>query len=162
MTSSCGRLFDGVAALLGLGDINSYEGELPARLQAEAERARSEKKTYPYALQLEDGRLVLDMLIAVQAMLADRGHRAEKARRFHWTLANALLDATLALGRGAKTDTAALSGGVFQNILLLKMTKDLLENSGFRVLRHRCLPANDGGVSLGQAVLAAARVRKEK
>lgn len=162
MTSSCGRLFDGVSALLGLGDINSYEGELPSLLQAEAERAKPVRKAYPFVMKKENGMLVLDMLPAVAAMLADRRGRGEKAYRFHWTLARALLDMVLVLGRNAKTDRAALSGGVFQNILLLKMTSDLLEKNGFRVLRQHQVPANDGGLSLGQAVLAAMKYRKEK
>jgi hydrogenase maturation protein HypF len=68
---------------------------------------------------------------------------------------------TLVLGREAKTATAALSGGVFQNILLLEMTGRLLEKNGFRVLRQRLVPANDGGVSLGQAALAAMKPAKE-
>jgi hydrogenase maturation protein HypF len=162
MTSSCGRLFDGAACLLGLGAVNTYEGELPSLLQAEAERAKPVGKAYPYSLAGENGMLVLDMLPAVAAMTADRGRQPQKARRFHETLADALLEAALLLGREAKTRTAALSGGVFQNILLLKMVKERLEKNGFRALRHRHLPANDGGVSLGQAVLAAAKCPKEK
>ncbi len=159
MSTSCGRLFDGVASLLGLGDLNSYEGELPALLQAEAERARPLKRAYPYALHKEGGVLVLDLLLAVESLLADRRSRAEQAYRFHWTLANAILDMALALDREAKTATAALSGGVFQNILLLDMTGELLARNGFRVLRHRQVPANDGGVALGQAALAAAGLK---
>lgn len=159
MTTSCGRLFDGVASLLGLGDVNSYEGELPARLQADAERARPLKRSYPYALRKENGGRVLDMLLAVETLLADRHRRAEKAYRFHWTLANAILDMALALDREAKTGRVALSGGVFQNILLLSMTAGLLERNGFRVLRQRLVPPNDGGVALGQAALAAAGLK---
>ncbi|MCU0236070.1 MAG: carbamoyltransferase HypF [Acidobacteria bacterium] len=162
MTTSCGRLFDGVASLLGVGERNSYEGELPALLQAEAERARPLKKAYPYALERENGLLVLDLRLAIEAMLADRRGRGERAYRFHWTLANALLDMLLILGQEAKITTAALSGGVFQNILLLKMTNDLLQKNGFTVLRQRLLPANDGGISLGQAALAAMKYRKER
>jgi hydrogenase maturation protein HypF len=161
MTTSCGRLFDGVAALLDLGGFNSYEGELPSLLQAEAERAKPPKKIYPYALERENGILVLDMRLAIEAMLADRRNRGEKAYLFHWTLANALLEVALVLGRNAETGKAALSGGVFQNILLLQMTSGLLEKNGFQVLRHRHLPPNDGGISLGQAVLAAMKYRKE-
>ena len=92
MTTSCGRLFDGVAALLGLGDSNSYEGELPTRLQAEAEKARPQKQPYPYAMENKDGMRVLNMLPAVEAMLADKKSRGEKAHCFHLTLANGLLD----------------------------------------------------------------------
>ncbi|MDD8013001.1 MAG: carbamoyltransferase HypF, partial [Acidobacteriota bacterium] len=161
MTTSCGRLFDGVASLLGIGDRNSYEGELPSLLQAEAERSQPLKKEYPYALERENGLLVLDLRLAIEAMLADKHCRNERAYRFHWTLASALLDMALVLGREAKIKKAALSGGVFQNILLLKMTSDLLKKNGFQVLRHRLVPANDGGISLGQAALAAIQYGKE-
>jgi hydrogenase maturation protein HypF len=161
MTTSCGRLFDGVASLLGIGDYNSYEGELPSLLQAAAERSRPLKKEYPYALERENGLLVLDLRLAIEAILADKHSRGERAYMFHWTLANALLDMALVLGREAKIKKAALSGGVFQNILLLQMTSDLLAKNGFQVLRHRLVPANDGGISLGQAALAAMKYRKE-
>lgn len=162
MTSSCGRLFDGVASLLGLGEFNTYEGELPSLLQAEAERARPSGKAYPCLLGSENGLLVLDMLPAVQALLADRGNRPAKALRFHQALADALRDSALALGREAKTTTVALSGGVFQNILLLKLVRERLAKNGFRVLCHRQVPANDGGIALGQAALAAAQAGREK
>ncbi len=161
MTTSCGRLFDGVASLLGIGDYNSYEGELPSLLQAAAERSRPLKKEYPYALERENGLLVLDLRLAIEAILADKHSRNERAYRFHWTLANALLDTALVLGREAKIKKAALSGGVFQNLLLLQMTSDLLAKNGFQVLRHRLVPANDGGISLGQAALAAVQYGKE-
>jgi len=161
MTTSCGRLFDGVAALLGLGDCNSYEGELPSLLQAEAERARPQKQSYPYALEKKSAMPVLNMLMAVEAMLADKKSRAEKARCFHLTLANGLLDMAISCTGTSGIRTAALSGGVFQNTLLLKMSRDLLQENGFRVLHHTQVPANDGGISLGQAVLAAAPYRKE-
>lgn len=161
MTTSCGRLFDGVASLLGIGDRNSYEGELPSLLQAAAERSKPLKKEYPYALERENGLLILDLRLAIEAMLADKHCRNERAYRFHWTLASALLDMAIVLGREAKIKKAALSGGVFQNILLLKMTSDLLKKNGFQVLRHRLVPANDGGISLGQAALVAIQYGKE-
>ena len=149
MTSSCGRLFDGVAALLGLGDFNSYEGELPSRLQAEAEKARPQKKPYPYAIEQKGGMSVLNMLLAVEAMLADKRSRAEKARCFHLTLANGLLDMAIHCTGASGIRTVALSGGVFQNLLLLKMSRNLLQKNGFQVLHHVQVPPNDGGLSLG-------------
>jgi hydrogenase maturation protein HypF len=161
MASSCGRLFDGVAALLGLGDYNSYEGELPALLQAEAEKARPQKKPYPYSIEQKDGMSVLNMLLAVEAMLADKKSRAEKARRFHLTLANGLLDMAIHCTGASGIRTVALSGGVFQNLLLLKMSRELLQKNGFQVLHHIQVPANDGGISLGQAALAAMKYCKE-
>lgn len=161
MTSSCGRLFDGVAALLGLGERNSYEGELPSLLQAEAERARPQKKPYPFAIEKKAGIFVLNMLPAVAAMLEDKRGRAEKARCFHLTLASGLLDMALNCTCVSGIRKAALSGGVFQNTLLLKMSRDLLKKNGFQVLHHTQVPANDGGISLGQAALAAVKYHKE-
>ena len=161
MTSSCGRLFDGVAALLGLGDNNSYEGELPSLLQAEAEKARPQKQPYPYAIEIKGGMPVLNMLLAVEAMLADKKSRAEKARCFHLTLANGLLDMAINCTNTSGIRKVALSGGVFQNLLLLKMSRELLKKNGFQVLHHVQVPANDGGISLGQAALVAMKYSKE-
>jgi hydrogenase maturation protein HypF len=161
MTTSCGRLFDGVAALLGIGSVNTYEGELPSLLQAEAERARPQKQPYPYAIEKKDALPVLNMLLAVEAMRTSKKSRAEKARCFHFTLANGLLDMAVACSGTTGIRKVALSGGVFQNTLLLKMTRDLMQENGFQVLHHTHVPPNDGGLSLGQAALAAARCRKE-
>jgi hydrogenase maturation protein HypF len=159
MTTSCGRLFDGAAALLGCGYYNSYEGELPALLQAAAEKARPQKTVYPFNIETKAGLPVLNMLPAIEAMLEDRRGRAEKARCFHLTLASALRDMAFVVAAGKRIRKVALSGGVFQNALLLKMSRDLLEKKGFQVLRHSLVPANDGGISLGQAALAAMKYR---
>ena len=114
MTTSCGRLFDGVASLLGIGDFNSYEGELPSRLQAEAENAQPQRQPYPYAL--EKRRPVGPEHAAGRGSPAGRQKaRGEKARRFHLTLANALLDMAIRLTHAGGIRKAALSGGVFQN-----------------------------------------------
>jgi hydrogenase maturation protein HypF len=161
MTSSCGRLFDGAAALLGFGDLNRFEGELPMRLQAEAEKAGAPKKPYPYAVEDDQGMAVLNMLPAIAAMLADKKDRREKASRFHLTLAHGLLAMARRLTGAGGTDKIALSGGVFQNALLLRMSSKLLRENGFQVLRHAQVPANDGGLSLGQAALAAMKYVKE-
>jgi hydrogenase maturation protein HypF len=161
MTSSCGRLFDGVAALLGLGDFNHFEGELPMRLQAEAEKAGPQKKTFPFAIEIKNGMPILNMLPAIEAMLEDKGTRGSKAYCFHLTLAHGLLAMAIELTGAARTDKIALSGGVFQNLLLLQMSRDLLQKNGFQVLHHVQVPTNDGGISLGQAALAAMKYCKE-
>lgn len=161
MTTSCGRLFDGAAALLGLGTSNSYEGELPSLMQAEAEKARPQKQPYPYAIEKLNDMPVLNMLLAVEAMLADGKSREEKAGRFHLTLAHGMLDMALHCAAASGTRKAAFSGGVFQNTLLLELSRDLFEKNGFQVLRHAQVPPNDGGISLGQAALAAVNQRKE-
>ncbi len=162
MTSSCGRLFDGVAALLELGDINTFEGELPMRLQAEAEKASPQKNAYPFAVEEEGGMQVLNMLPSVAALLADSGPRRLKAYRFHLTLAQGLLAMAVRCAAAEGIKKIALSGGVMQNLLLLKLSSDLLKKNGFQVLHHVRVPANDGGIALGQAVLAATKLRKEK
>jgi hydrogenase maturation protein HypF len=161
MTSSCGRLFDGVAALLGLGDFNSFEGELPMRLQAAAEKSRPHKKAYPFAIEKEDGMHVLDLLPAIAALLADKAGRNEKACRFHLTLAHGLLAMAAACGAAAGVHKVALSGGVMQNLLLLRMSSDQLAKNGFQPMHHVLVPANDGGISLGQAALAAMKHNEE-
>ncbi|MCX6558727.1 MAG: carbamoyltransferase HypF, partial [Candidatus Aminicenantes bacterium] len=162
MSTSCGRLFDGAAALLGLGDYNSFEGELPMRLQAEAEKARPQNKSYPFAIEDRAGMKILNMLPTLTAMLEDRRGRAERAYRFHLTLAHGLAAMANALTASAATDKIALSGGVFQNLLLLKTCRTSMKKNGFQVLHHALVPANDGGVSLGQAALAAMKYSKEK
>jgi hydrogenase maturation protein HypF len=162
MTTSCGRLFDGVAALLGLGDLNQFEGEMPMRLQAEAEKARPGSRTYPYVIDRRDGMAVLNMLPAVEAMLADKAGRAEKAYAFHFTLAQALQAMSChCLAAAPAVKKIALTGGVMQNLLLLRLSSKLLAENGFQPLHHAQVPANDGGLSLGQAALAAAKYRKE-
>jgi len=161
MTTSCGRLFDGVAALLGLGDLNQFEGELPMRLQAEAEKAQPQKQSYPYAIEQKGAMPVLNMLLALEALLDDKKSRAEKAYRFHLTLANGLLDMAIHCSGVSGIQTVALSGGVFQNLLLLKLSRELLQKNGFQVLHHTLVPANDGGIALGQAALAATKYCKE-
>ncbi|HSQ34780.1 MAG TPA: carbamoyltransferase HypF [Candidatus Binatia bacterium] len=161
MTTSCGRLFDGVAALLGLGDSNSFEGELPMRLQAEAEKARPQKRNYPFAIGIQDGMQVLNMLPAVEAMLADTASRAEKAFSFHATLAQGLLAMVIRCTAGSAVKKIAMSGGVMQNLLLLRLSSDQLEKNGFQPLHHIQVPANDGGIALGQAALAAMKRPEE-
>jgi hydrogenase maturation protein HypF len=161
MTTSCGRLFDGISTLLGLGDYNSYEGELPSLLQAEAEKAQPQKQPYPYAIEKKGGMPVLNMLLAVEAMLADKKNRAEKAYCFHLTLATGLLDMAAKLTGATGISKVALSGGVFQNLLLLRLSRDLLLKNDFQVLFHAQVPPNDGGISLGQAALAAIKYCKE-
>jgi hydrogenase maturation protein HypF len=94
-------------------------------------------------------------------MLADKKNRAEKAYCFHLTLAHGLLAMAGRLTAASGIHKVALSGGVFQNLLLLKLSRKLLSKNGFQVLHHGQVPANDGGISLGQAALAAMKYCKE-
>jgi hydrogenase maturation protein HypF len=156
VTSSMGRLFDAVAALCGGPLRVSYEGQAAVELEALAGEAARE--TAPYPLDISAG-LVLDARPTVRAVAEELGegvHAAIVAARFHETVARGTVEACASIAAERGLGTAVLSGGVFQNRLLLTRTGDLLERAGLRVLHPERLPANDGGISYGQASIAAA------
>jgi hydrogenase maturation protein HypF len=158
LTSSCGRLFDAISALLGFCDIITYEAQAAIRLQTRAERSRS-KKTYPFALK-EDGRLLLDPSPCIRCLVEDirAGENPDDcARKFHNGLAAATTKVCMRLRQKTCIKDVCLSGGVFQNKLLLETLLAGLRRRGFRVYFNQLLPANDGAVSLGQAVIASAK-----
>ena len=154
-TSSCGRLFDGVSTLLGLGDVSGYDGELPSRLEALAETSAPSRGHYPFSIDRDDGRLILNLLPAVAGLIRDNRPPARKARMFHRTLAKGFRTMAERLRERHGIGVVGLTGGVFQNMLLLRMTLRELRAGGFRILIHSRLPANDGCLSLGQACLAS-------
>jgi hydrogenase maturation protein HypF len=157
VTSSAGRLFDAVAALLSGRDAVTYEGQAAIELEQLADVA--ETGGYPVSISPD---LVIDSADLVRAVVADlaAGVAAPTiAARFHRGLAGVVVDACLMLRERTDLTTVALSGGVFQNLLLLGAVVDALSARGFEVLVHRRVPANDGGISLGQAAVAAARDR---
>jgi len=158
LTSSAGRLFDAVAALCALRTTVTYEGQAAAELEALADVA--ERGAYPLALVERNGLLLLDARPTVTAVLADLDAGAPPAlvsARFHTTLAQAATAACERLAERTGLSTVVLSGGVFQNRLLLERTAERLEQARLRVLVPERLPPNDGGISLGQAAVAAAR-----
>ncbi len=160
LTSSAGRLFDAAAAILGVRDTINYEGQAAVELEQLAGTAASGA----YHAGLETGHPFRirggDLLAAVVEDLAAGTPRPVIAARFHHGVA-ALVEAGCVLLRERHgLATVALSGGVFQNLLLLKSAVARLEARGFRVLVHSRIPCNDGGISLGQAVIAAARDRR--
>jgi hydrogenase maturation protein HypF len=161
MTSSCGRLFDAVSSILGVGDFSSYDGELPSRLQALAEKSNRSDVRYPYSLEKGEDGYVLDLLPAIEDIINDTREKADRAFSFHLTLAGGLADMARRARDVTGIEKAGLTGGVFQNMLLLELTRDVLQKSGFQVLIHSRVPSNDGGISLGQAFLAAAGDMKE-
>lgn len=154
VSSSAGRLFDAVAACLGLcPGGQSYEGEAAMRLEALASGS-GDRDEYPYATDGEE----IDPAPMFQALAADvaAGRPAQDmAMRFHRFLAAALADAAKVCIDKADAKSIALSGGCFQNALLARLV--LEELRGLPVLTHNTTPANDGGLALGQAVIAAAR-----
>ncbi len=161
LTSSLGRLFDAVAALCGLCPQVSYEGQAAVALEAAAWRAVSAGGG-EYDIELADhGRgLVLDPRPAVRAIAAELAAGtpvATVAARFHATLARATTQALVAIAGARGLELAVLSGGVFQNRLLLELVAASARAAGLRVLIPSRLPPNDGGISFGQAAVAAAR-----
>jgi len=177
LASSCGRLFDAVAAAVGLcRDEALFEGqgamELEAAVDRKTLRNESDDLAYPIAIphQKENGLPYLEPLALWQAILGDlilKTPVGVMAARFHKGLAKSIaaMVEKLAQDRDAqerRSDTVALSGGCFQNKILLEETKRRLDERGFRVLAHARVPANDGGLALGQAAIGAARSIKAR
>jgi hydrogenase maturation protein HypF len=152
-TSSVGRLFDAAAALLGFTRKTTFEGQAAMWLE---QLAHDVPQTDPYPFPFQDGELDFRPLLInlVQDRLRRR-HPRECARAFQAGIAQGLFHAATALCREHETDTIVLSGGVFQNELLLQDLKSLADASSFQVWTNHAVPANDGGISLGQVALAA-------
>ena len=152
-TSSVGRLFDAVAALLGFTRSQSFEGQAAIWLEHLA-RASQSKDAYAFGLvgREWDYRPLLESVISERKNDKTVG---DIARAFIRGLANGLITSALQLGEEYELETVALSGGVFQNELLLHDTKTLAETTHLNVLVNHQVPCNDGGISLGQASLAA-------
>ncbi len=154
VTSSTGRLFDAVSALIGIRDTVNYEGQAAIELEQAVHRA--ETGSYPVAEQ--DGVIAAGDLI--RAVVVDVRAGVDPpviAARFHNGLVDALAGVAQRCGAEAGIGTVALSGGVFQNVVLLTRLTERLQAAGLRVLTHSRVPPNDAGVSLGQVAVAAAR-----
>ncbi|MEO3887856.1 carbamoyltransferase HypF [Nonomuraea sp. B5E05] len=158
LTSSAGRLFDAVAALAGVRDTITYEGQAAIELEQLADPM--ERGAYPAGIARHDGVLVVAGADLVRAALEDLAGGAGPpvvSARFHNGVRELIVRCCTALREETGLTTVALSGGVFQNVLLAERTVERLERAGFRVLTHAGVPAGDGGISLGQAAVAAAR-----
>jgi hydrogenase maturation protein HypF len=156
-TSSAGRLFDAVAALLGVRDAIRYEGQAAIELEQLADPAVVD--WYPARVEGRDPLRIMgsDLVRAAADELAAGVARPVIAARFHNGVAAAISHVCAELRDRSGLGTVALSGGVFQNLLLTERVAGQLADRGFRVLVHHRVPCNDGGISLGQAVVAAAR-----
>jgi len=157
LTSSAGRLFDAVSALLGVRDTINYEGQAAVELEQLADPA----ERAAYRAGITDGSPFTvsgaDLMAQAVADLAAGLPRAVIAARFHHGVAGVIEEACARIRADQGLSTVALSGGVFQNLLLLTETVARLKARGFQVLTHAQVPCNDGGISLGQAVVAAAQ-----
>ncbi len=158
VTTSAGRLFDAVSALAGVRDAVNYEGQAAVELEQRVDPA--EPGAYPARVRGDP--LVIHGTDLVRAVLDDlrAGVGVERvAARFHNGLAAAVVAAVVAVRDSTGLGTVALSGGVFQNVVLLTRLVTMLEDRGLRVLTHSRVPPNDGGISLGQAVVCGALLR---
>jgi hydrogenase maturation protein HypF len=147
-SSGMGRLFDAVAAILGVRHEVSYEGQAAIEL----EHLAGDVAARPYPWRFGSG---AELVAAVHDDLQAGRDRAEIAASFHETVAHGAVEACLAAG---EPRTVVLSGGTFQNRRLAQSVVDRLAANGFQALRHRRVPANDGGLSFGQAAVAARRI----
>jgi hydrogenase maturation protein HypF len=156
-TSSCGRLFDAVASLIGLRQQINFEGQ--AAIELETIAADGVVDAYPFGL---DGDSV-DFRPAIEGIVAEvrKGARAEAiAARFHNTVAAAIVEVCRRLRAEEKLNRVCLSGGTFQNMKLLARTLAGLRRLEFEVFIHAQVPPNDGGIALGQAVVATEILRR--
>ena len=156
-TSSCGRLFDAVASIVGLRQEINFEGQ--AAIELEAIAADGVADSYPFALDSD----MLDFRPAIVRIVAEvrAGTPApEIAARFHNTVAEAIVEVCRRLRAEEKLNRVCLSGGTFQNMKLLARTLAGLRRLDFEVFTHAQVPPNDGGIALGQAVIAAEILRR--
>jgi len=163
LTSSMGRLFDAVSALLGICVEATYEAQGAIELeQISRPFDGTFPDPYPLAMEGSDGQYVLHLRPLLAALLEEVRAETpvpEVAWRFHGTVARMIERVCCQLRDKTGLQTVALSGGCFQNRLLTQLVVPLLKEAGFRVLLHRQVPCNDGGLSLGQAVIAHFRLR---
>ncbi len=162
-TSSLGRVFDSVAAMLGLGGYNYFEAQLPMALEAAIKDDIEE--SYDFELINRTGEpLQLDLGVMIKQLTTDiKENKAVGviSAKFHNCLAAGLLEMAKSARESTQLNTVALSGGVFCNRYLTNRCIKLLKNDGFSVLFNRDIPSNDGGISLGQAAIGAKLAKRE-
>lgn len=163
LTSSCGRLFDAVAALTGIcGEIN-YSAQAAIELEMTAFGSEA-KESYRFAIGQENGIMTIklaDLFRDILTELNNDAATADIAARFHNTITAITVEVCQRLTRDNGIKVAALSGGCFQNRRLLENTITALQKCGFEVLTHNLAPPNDGCIALGQAVIASQKLKGE-
>jgi hydrogenase maturation protein HypF len=165
LTSSAGRLFDAVAALASVRDAVTYEGQAAIELEMVSSAGAA---PYGFEIAAAAGRAephVVRLAALLDGVLGDLEAHAAPAvigSRLHATVAAIVIETCRAARRDTGLSTVALSGGVFQNRLLTDLCEDGLSGDGFAVLTHARLPANDGGLSFGQAVVAGYTVLRRR
>ncbi len=155
-TSSLGRLFDGVAALCGIRNKVAYEGQAAMELEMSAGEITNEGYDYEWSsgevLKIKPGPIIKGVVKDIKGNI----HPSIISSRFHTTLIRLFTEMCSVIHKEKDLDRVVMSGGVFQNSLLLTGMVKALEEKQFKVYTHKLVPFNDGGISLGQAVVAAA------
>jgi hydrogenase maturation protein HypF len=157
LTSSAGRLFDAVSALAGVRGEIDYEAQAAIELEMLAPDELNESESYPFSIVEHRGVRVVklgELLSAVVRDVRNQTLASLISLKFHHTIAQIIAEMCRLMARDNGINQVALSGGVFQNRLLLRLAMAALQKEGFDVLTHHLVPCNDGGISLGQAVVA--------
>ncbi len=167
LSTSVGRLFDAVSAILGIRHKSSFEGEASMALEFAAEayeqkdhEQKQNEKRDPLVYE-EDGHVILNTQLLVQRIVEAKLQGADSGRLAYWfheILAEQITAVCVEARNVSGRQKAVLSGGVFQNRLLLRLTEERLTEEGFEVLRHRMVPPNDGGIAVGQAAYGMAQL----
>ncbi|MEJ2648773.1 MAG: Sua5/YciO/YrdC/YwlC family protein, partial [Sedimentisphaerales bacterium] len=155
-TSSLGRIFDAIAAMLGLGNYNHFDAQLPMALEAIARENVEDQ--YDFSVALKDGELLFEPGPTIQDIVSDLQNDIDMSlisAKFHNTLADVLLEMAKQARRSTNLKTVALSGGVFCNRYLLNRLIKILRKDKFEVLYNQRFPSNDACISLGQAAIAS-------
>lgn len=161
VTSSMGRLFDAVSALMGIRSKTGFEGQ--AAMELEYTAREGDCGEYCYKVEKIDGLYKINMSDMISEIICDIRENVCNgiiSYRFHRTITLLVIDICTRICSDTGLDRVVISGGVFQNMLLLSGCVKGLEKSGFQVFIHSCVPANDGGIALGQAVIAMAEYSK--
>ncbi|MGA3085303.1 MAG: carbamoyltransferase HypF [Thermodesulfobacteriota bacterium] len=155
LTSSCGRFFDGIAALIGLRDFVAYEGQ--AAMELEMLQGREAEVPYPLEIVEEQGVLQVRPQPIIQGVVQDvlnNNSAGSISRRFHLTLMEVLTQVCRKIRDDSGLEKVVMAGGVFQNRTLLAGMEERLQKEGFQIYSKALIPSNDGGIALGQAVAA--------
>ncbi len=165
LTSGAGRLFDAVSALAGIRGQIDYAAQAAIEMEMLAPDDVTGFKPYPFTIAEDEKPAVIKLKELISAVVNDVQNGVKPdvvSARFHRTMAEIILEMCRLISKKSGLKTVALSGGVFQNRLLFNLAIDSLENEGFQVLSHRVVPCNDGGISLGQAVVANCQIEDGK
>ena len=157
LTSSMGRLFDGISAILGFDGKISFEGEACIELENLAENSKNIDSYYNYNIEYSDDKFIIDYSKIIKGILEDLKNNIDKsiiAMKFHNSVVEFSYEICKKLRDIYNINKVALSGGVFQNNILLIKLHNILKNDNFEVLTHKLIPCNDSGISIGQLNIA--------